>query len=179
MAIRAPMFRRSALLTLALLPWLAQGQVRSKAVTATRQVKIFLDLEMQLMEAQRSGDAAAVDKLITADFEQRNSAQPGNPTPRAEWRSSMREQWPGEIWLEQIAVHDRGDTALVSFLVRPQRRRERRQVRLDLRHRVHHAQRRHGQHEARRARLPDPAELGQRGSEARPRPGLLRPEVLS
>ena len=119
MAFRAPIFRRSALLTLALLPLLAQGQVRSRAITATRQVKIFLDLEMQLMEAQRSGDAAAVDKLITADFEQRNSAQPGHPTPRAEWRSSMREQWPGEIWLEQMAVHDRGDTALVSFLVRP------------------------------------------------------------
>ena len=119
MAPRAPMFRRSALLTLALLPFLAQGQVRSKAVTATRQVKIFLDLEIQLMEAQRTGDTSAIDKFITADFEQRNSAQPGNPTPRAEWRSSMREQWPGEIWLEQIAVHDRGDTALVSFLVRP------------------------------------------------------------
>jgi ketosteroid isomerase-like protein len=119
MSFRAPMFRRSALVTLALLPWLAQGQVRTKAITSTRQVKIFLDLETQLMEAQRSGDAAAVDKFITSDFEQRNAAQPGNPTPRAEWRASMREQWPGEIWLEQMAVHDRGDTALVSFLVRP------------------------------------------------------------
>jgi hypothetical protein len=119
MAIRASMVRRSALLTLALLPLLAQGQVRSKVITATRQVKQFLDLEMELMEAQRSGDEAAVDKFISADFEQRNSAQPGNPTPRAEWRATMRQQWPGEIWLEQIAVHDRGDTALVSFLVRP------------------------------------------------------------
>ena len=119
MATRAPMFRRSALLTLALLPLLAQGQVRSKPITATRQVKIFLDLEMQLMEAQRAGDAAAVDKFITADFEQRNAAQPGNPTPRAEWRAAMREAWPGETWIEQMAVHDRGDTALVSFLVRP------------------------------------------------------------
>lgn len=119
MANMAPMLRRSALLTLALLPWLAQGQVRSKAITSTRQVKVFLDLEMELMEAQRSGDAATVDKLVTADFEQRNAAQPGNPTPRAEWRASMRQQWPGEIWLEQMTVHDRGDTALVSFLVRP------------------------------------------------------------
>jgi hypothetical protein len=116
---RAPMFRRSALLVLALLPFGTQGQVRSKAVTATRQVKIFLDLEMQLMEAQRSGDAVAVDKLITADFEQRMAARPGTPTPRSEWRATMREQWPGEIWLEQMAVHDRGDTALVSFLARP------------------------------------------------------------
>jgi hypothetical protein len=119
MTLRAPASRRSALMALALLPFGVRGQVRSKAITSTRQVKIFLDLEMQLMEAQRSGDSAAVDKFITADFEQRNAAQPGNPTPRAEWRASMRGQWPGEIWLEQMAVHDRGDTALVSFLVRP------------------------------------------------------------
>lgn len=113
------MLRRSALGALALLPLPAWGQARSRTVTMTRQVKIFLDLEMQLIDAQRAGNTDAVDKLITSDFEQRSAQQPGNPVPRAEWRDSMHEQWPGEAWIEQMAVHDRGDTALVSFLVRP------------------------------------------------------------
>ena len=53
------------------------------------------------------------------------------------------------------------------------RLRERRQVRVDVRHDVHGRQRREGQHDARRPQLPDPAELGER--ERR----LLRTLVLS
>jgi hypothetical protein len=111
--------RRTAMGALALLPLAAAGQTRTRVVTMTRQVKVFMTLELELFDAQAAGDAERVDRLIAADFEQRSAEQPGNPMPRAEWRAALRSHWPGENFIEQMAVHDRGDTAIVSFLVRP------------------------------------------------------------
>lgn len=113
------MRRRAALLSLAPWPLAALAQVRLRSQTMTRLVRRFLDLETALIDAQRSRDGAALGHLLTDDFEQRDAAQPGQPTPRAEWLAAALGQWPGETWLEQMAVHDRGDTMLVSFIARP------------------------------------------------------------
>jgi hypothetical protein len=113
------MKRRAALLNLALLPLAASAQVRLRSQTMTRLVRRFLDLETALIDALRDRDGAAAGRLLSEDFEQRDAAHPGEPIPRAEWLASALGQWPGETWLEQMAVHDRGDTMLVSFLARP------------------------------------------------------------
>lgn len=115
------MRRRASLIALALLPLAAAARVRTRAVTMTRFVRVFSELESRLADAMAAGDGAALDALITADFEQREAREPIAPVPRAEWLAGARTRWPaGDLWIEQMAVHDRGDTALVSFLARPE-----------------------------------------------------------
>jgi len=116
---RPPSTRRRAALALLLLPLAAAAQVRSSAVTVTRLVKIFIGLETSVFEAQRTGDRAALERLLADDFEQRSGAQPGKPLPRAEWLDAALRDAAAELDLEQLAVHDRGETTIVSFLARP------------------------------------------------------------
>jgi hypothetical protein len=113
------MNRRHALGALAALPLAAPAQVRTQAVTVTRLVRVFLELETALFEAERSGDRAALERLLVDDFEQRGAARPGRPMPRAEWLDEALRNAAAEIDLEQMAVHDRGQTAIVSFAARP------------------------------------------------------------
>jgi len=83
--------------------------------TVTRLVKIFLDMENTLAAALQNGNAAAIDKLLLDDFELRVASMPANPTPRAEWiRFSLGK--PVSFHVEQMAVHDFGDVAIVNFL---------------------------------------------------------------
>jgi hypothetical protein len=113
------MNRRHALGALAALPLAAPAQVRTQAVTVTRLVRVFLDLEAALFEAQRAGDRAALERLLADDFEQRGAARPGRPMPRAEWLDDALRNAAAEVDLEQMAVHDRGATTIVSFVARP------------------------------------------------------------
>src|SRR6266571_4257361 len=56
--------------------------------------------------------------MVRDDFELRTSAGPGRPVPRAEWiRQSLAAPGPASS-PSQMAVHDLGDTAVVSFLDR-------------------------------------------------------------
>lgn len=88
--------------------------------TVTRLVKIFLDLEGRLMQAQRDGDAAALGALLTDDFEQRSAPQPGVPVARAEWLGRAKREAAVQAGrIEQMAAHDHGSVVVVSFLVRP------------------------------------------------------------
>jgi hypothetical protein len=66
----------------------------------------------------RQRDAAALDRLLHADFELRNAARPGTPLPRAEFvqQTLDKPMAPGRI--EQMAVHDVGAAAIVSFVRR-------------------------------------------------------------
>ena len=84
--------------------------------TVTRLVKQFLDLETTLANDIRSGKKEAVDKLVADDFELRVASMPGNPTPRDEWLRRLAEQPAPPARLEQMAVHDYGNVAVVSFL---------------------------------------------------------------
>ena len=112
--------RRRMLGGLALLPLAAAAQTRSRTVTVTRQVRRFLELETALHDAQRAGDVATLERLLADDYELRAGRRPGQPVARADWLAEIRRQPPPEVVLEQMAVHDRGDTAAVSFLARPE-----------------------------------------------------------
>jgi hypothetical protein len=79
--------------------------------TVTRLVKLFMDLEQTLDQQLARGDKA---DLVADNFEQRNGSAPGNPVPRAEWLPQMSRIRLGEM--SQMAVHDHGTLAVVSFL---------------------------------------------------------------
>src|ERR1700722_17175602 len=57
--------------------------------TVTRLVQTFSELEGRLDTAARGHAAAALGRLLPADFELRNAARPGTPLPRAEFVQQM------------------------------------------------------------------------------------------
>src|SRR5690348_506098 len=61
---------------------------RTRAVTMTRFVKVFTDLEYDLIDALRLNDKTALDRLVSPEFEQRESAKPAEPLPRDDWVKS-------------------------------------------------------------------------------------------
>jgi ketosteroid isomerase-like protein len=95
----------------------AQGVAATGRIpTVTRLVKIFHELEGALDAATRGGDATAAGRMLAEDFELRVASAPGNPTPRDEWlRLSVANPGP-EMRAEQMAVHDFGTVAVVSFV---------------------------------------------------------------
>ena len=80
----------------------------------TRQVAEFSQHERALAEALHNADRATSDHMLMADFELRDSAMPNQPTPRAQWLASAHP----DTAAEQMAVHDYGDVAVVSFVNR-------------------------------------------------------------
>lgn len=99
------------------IPAAAQDVAASGRIpTVTRLVKAFLERETALDVAAREGRVAAVDAMLADDFELRVAARPGSPTPRAEWvRRVIAKPGPPRRF-EQMAVHDYGDVAVVSFM---------------------------------------------------------------
>ena len=86
----------------------------SRIPTVTRLVKTFSELEARLNASLAARDLAAIDQTVDSDFEMRVGAAPGTPIPRAEWiRQSMDKPHHGSI--DQMAVHDFGSVAVVSF----------------------------------------------------------------
>jgi hypothetical protein len=83
--------------------------------TMTRGARVFGDAEDALVAALKSQDAAALERLVAPDFEQRTQGAPGTPVPREDWIK----RGPGEVahatGLRDIAVHDYGDINVVSF----------------------------------------------------------------
>jgi hypothetical protein len=90
----------------------------ARTPTVTRLVQAFGELESRLDAAARAGDTPALDRLLAADFELRNAARPGVPLPRARFIERMQAQAAAVARTEQMAVHDLGATAVVSFLMR-------------------------------------------------------------
>lgn len=88
---------------------------RQRVVTMTRFVKIFNDHEYDLIDAVRAGDKGNLDRLVAADFEQRNAASPAVPVPRDEWMQANELKAPGQALVTELAVHDRGELAIASF----------------------------------------------------------------
>lgn len=113
------MRHRIALLALGALfvvPAFAQPTIATGRVpTVTRLVKRFSELEAGLATQARSADQAALDASLDPSFEMRVGGAPGTPVPRDEWIRETRAA-AGRRWqIQQMAVHDLGDVALVSF----------------------------------------------------------------
>jgi hypothetical protein len=83
--------------------------------TVTRLVKVFSELEAALQTQARSSDPAALDRSVDPSFEMRDGGAPGTPVPRDDWmRQARATAAPGRS-IGQMAVHDLGAYALVSF----------------------------------------------------------------
>lgn len=80
-------------------------------LTMTRPVHIFSEHEGMLADALRKSDRAGIDRLLAQDFELREGSAPVQPVPRAKWIDLH----PG-FAADQMAVHDYGDIAVVSFV---------------------------------------------------------------
>ena len=92
----------------------AQTPAGGRVMTVTRQVAEFSQHENALADALRKADHATTERMLAADFEVRDSASPNQPTPRAQWIASAHP----DTAAEQMAVHDYGDVAVVSFVNR-------------------------------------------------------------
>ncbi len=117
--------KRSAILLLIFLvpgglpgaPALAAEGGRIYVPTVTRLVKIFSELEADLMANLRNGNADGVQKTLAEDFEMWSGPWPGAPTPRADWIRRSLEQPQSVSSIEQMAVRDFGNIAIASFLM--------------------------------------------------------------
>jgi len=84
--------------------------------TVTRLVKLFLDREDALSAAMRAGDAASLERIMTEDFELRAGARAASPIPRADFLGEVARNRPVSGAATSMAVHDLGNTAIVSFV---------------------------------------------------------------
>jgi uncharacterized protein DUF4440 len=96
----------------------ASGQTTAtgRVPTVSRLVMQFTEREIQLAEHLRARNAGSAGNLLTDDFELRASNQPGRPVPRADWLAQSMQSASSESRVTQMAVHDLGETAVVSFL---------------------------------------------------------------
>jgi len=79
---------------------------------------LFTERENRLAERLAARDAVGAGDLLTEDFELRAGAEPGRPIPRADWLAQSV-QAPGRAGTPtQMAVHDLGSVAVVSFTQR-------------------------------------------------------------
>src|SRR5690242_985495 len=78
-----------AVLAFAPLPALAQPGP-SHVPTVTRLVKVFSQLEAQLVMNAHGKDASAVAAMLDPSFEMRVGDMPGKPVPRDEWLRMVR-----------------------------------------------------------------------------------------
>ena len=112
MGARLPIVLLAAWLAM---PALAQPAPQTGNVpTVTRLVKLFSDLERSLVDKARAKDASDLDALLDASFEMRVGSAPGAPVPRDAWIRETRKSGAAPR-IEQMAVHDFGDVAVVSF----------------------------------------------------------------
>jgi hypothetical protein len=91
------------------------AQPSGRIPTVTRLVKIFSQLETRLVDSAHVQDTAVLDTMLAADFEMRIADAPGTPVPRDEWIRLARASGETQPRLSQMAVHDFGDLATVSF----------------------------------------------------------------
>jgi len=105
-----------AIAALVALPAVAQpAPPTGRIPTVTRLVKLFSELEAGLVTQAHATDTTALDQSLDASFEMRTSAAPGVPVPRDEWILRARAAPTRPPRIDQMAVHDFGDVAVVSF----------------------------------------------------------------
>ena len=101
---------------LALAQTTAQAAPPRTVPTVTRTVQQFSMLENDWLDAVHNRDAAALNKIVSDDFELRSAGMPGRPTARAEWQQQAFAAPPMDSRIDQMAVHDFGELAVVSFM---------------------------------------------------------------
>jgi len=86
-----------------------------RIITATRQAKIFTDLETQLLKAIQSRDQAALNNMITDDC--MIEMPDADPLPADDWVSSLasKDFTLKSFLVRQLSVLDLGDSAVVKF----------------------------------------------------------------
>jgi ketosteroid isomerase-like protein len=108
-----------AAITVSIMSMLAQASSEDgvgRIPTVTRLVHIFFQLEGKLSEAVEQRDMPTTSKLLSDDFEMRVSTMPGTPIPRAAWMHQSFAEPKSSLVMEQMAVHDFGKVAIVSYL---------------------------------------------------------------
>lgn len=94
----------------------ASADVMGRIPTVTLLVKLFLDLEGKLIQAVDKRDTHTISNLLSDNFEMRVDAIPGNPVPRDAWLHQSFSEPESSSTIEQMAVHDLGKIAVVSYL---------------------------------------------------------------
>jgi len=84
-------------------------------MTMTRGVKTFTDAEAELVTAMKARDGAAIDRIVGIEFEQRSAAAPAAPVWRGDWIDQAPAEFARSAGLRDMAVHEFGDVAVVSF----------------------------------------------------------------
>jgi uncharacterized protein DUF4440 len=86
-----------------------------RIITATRQVKVFTDLEIQLLRAIQVKDQAALQRLLGDDC--MIEMPDADPLPGDDWVSSVvgKDFSLKSFTVRQISVLDLGDSAVVKF----------------------------------------------------------------
>jgi ketosteroid isomerase-like protein len=82
----------------------------------TRNVATFTKLENEWNDAIRRHDAAALARILGEDFEIRSAPAPGVPTARDEAMRAWAQLPALQSTIGQMAVHEYGELALVSFV---------------------------------------------------------------
>jgi uncharacterized protein DUF4440 len=95
---------------------LAQPTPQTSGIpTVTRLVKIFSELEAGLYAQARAADPAALERSLAPAFEMRDARVLGAPIARDEWIRNARSAGSRTSTIDQMAVHDLGGYALISF----------------------------------------------------------------
>ena len=86
-----------------------------RIITATRQAKLFTDLETQLLKAIQLKDQAALSKLLADDC--MVEMPDADPLPAEDWTSSVlsKDFVLKSFTIRQLSVLDEGDTAIVKY----------------------------------------------------------------
>ncbi|MEN6540283.1 MAG: nuclear transport factor 2 family protein [Mizugakiibacter sp.] len=117
--VRARSAALAALLACATVAAPDAGPGPQRIPTVSRAAMLFAGFERDLGDALRTRDAARLKRLLAEDFEQRDARAPDTPTPRADWLAHLPPAL-ADAEQERFAVHDYGDTAVVSFALVPQ-----------------------------------------------------------
>lgn len=84
--------------------------------TVTRTIQMFSALENEWLDAVQARDQRALKKIVADNFEQRDAAMPGVPTPRDESIEHALKMARFHSSIGQMAAHEYGDLVVVSFL---------------------------------------------------------------
>lgn len=95
---------------------LSAQETGRRIVTRTRLQVLFSDLETQWLEAVQQGDKAALNRLLSEEFEVWTPAPPGDPIPREDWQAQAFARPPQSFQLGQMAVRAvSADISVASF----------------------------------------------------------------